>query len=68
MVVCDTVVRCDTILGRYPMLGKRSVARKHIQYHKDGTIWAKGQTVNGVVTGYWEWFRTNGTKMRSRKP
>lgn len=40
-------------------------SKPHIQYHKDGTVWAKGQTVNGVPEGYWEWFRVDGTKLRS---
>ena len=39
--------------------------KEHIQYHRDGSIWAKGQTINEVPTGYWEWFRLDGTKMRS---
>jgi antitoxin component YwqK of YwqJK toxin-antitoxin module len=47
------------------MPARRSVAKKHVQYHKDGSVWAKGQTINGVMTGYWEWFRKDGTKMRS---
>ncbi len=38
---------------------------KYIKYHNDGTLWAKGTTVNGVMTGYWEWFRKDGSKMRS---
>lgn len=38
----------------------------HTEFHKDGSIWAKGQTLDGVATGYWEWFRKDGTKMRSR--
>jgi len=38
---------------------------KHIEYHKDGSVWAKGQKNNGVLTGYWEWFRKDGTRMRS---
>lgn len=38
---------------------------KHIEYHKDGSVWAKGQTLNGVPVGYWEWFRKEGTIMRS---
>jgi antitoxin component YwqK of YwqJK toxin-antitoxin module len=37
----------------------------HIEYHKDGSIWAKGKTENGTPDGYWEWFRKDGTKMRS---
>lgn len=37
----------------------------HIEYHKDGSIWARGQMANGVPTGHWEWFRLDGTRMRS---
>ncbi|BDU18144.1 hypothetical protein [Lysobacter auxotrophicus] len=40
-------------------------AKKHVQLHKDGSVWAKGQTLEGVPTGYWEWFRVDGTLMRS---
>jgi antitoxin component YwqK of YwqJK toxin-antitoxin module len=47
------------------MAVKRSRAKEHIQYHRDGSIWAKGQKVEDVPTGYWEWFRKDGTKMRS---
>ena len=39
--------------------------QNHVEYHKDGSVWAKGQKLNGVLTGYWEWFRKDGTKMRS---
>ncbi len=37
----------------------------HIEYHKDGSIWAKGEMIDGKCEGYWEWFRKDGTKMRS---
>lgn len=37
----------------------------HILYHKDGSVWAKGEMISEVMTGYWEWFRKDGTKMRS---
>lgn len=33
--------------------------------HKDGSLWARGQAENGVSQGYWEWFRKDGSKMRS---
>jgi antitoxin component YwqK of YwqJK toxin-antitoxin module len=36
-----------------------------IDRHKGGSIKAIGCTINGVLTGYWEWFRKDGTKMRS---
>ncbi len=39
--------------------------KQHIEYHKDGSVWAKGNMINGECDGYWEWFRTDGTKMRS---
>jgi antitoxin component YwqK of YwqJK toxin-antitoxin module len=38
---------------------------EHVQYHRDGSVWAKGQMLDGQQTGYWEWFRKDGTKMRS---
>ena len=38
---------------------------KHTEYHKDGSIWAKGDMVDGVCVGYWEWFRKDGSLMRS---
>ena len=37
----------------------------YIKYHNDGSIWAKGKTVGNVPEGYWEWFRKEGTIMRS---
>ena len=33
--------------------------------HRDGSLWAKGQSIDDVPTGYWEWFRKDGTKLRS---
>jgi antitoxin component YwqK of YwqJK toxin-antitoxin module len=40
--------------------------KKYIKYHNDGTIWAKGGTMSkGVPDGYYEWFRKDGTLMRS---
>jgi len=39
--------------------------KKHIHYHKDGSIWAKGSLSDGKQDGYWEWFRLDGSKMRS---
>jgi len=38
---------------------------EYLQYHKDGSIWAKGQIIGNLPTGYWEWFRKDGTIMRS---
>ena len=39
--------------------------QEHTEYHRDGSIWAKGMLAEGQPTGYWEWFRKDGTKMRS---
>lgn len=36
-----------------------------IVHHKDGSLWAKGQSIRGVQAGYWEWFRKDGTRLRS---
>ncbi len=47
------------------MPAKRSNSQSHTEYHKDGSILARGQLLDGVPTGYWEWFRKDGTKMRS---
>ena len=44
---------------------KKLVPQPHSEYHKDGSLWGKGEILNGVPTGYWEWFRKDGTKMRS---
>ena len=41
------------------------VAKPHTEYHKDGSVWAVGQTEDGVPSGYWEWFRKSGVRMRS---
>lgn len=37
----------------------------HIEYHKDGSVRAQGQKCEGVLAGYWEWFRKDGSKLRS---
>ena len=47
------------------MTPKKAAKKKHIVYHKDGSVWAKGQKAGDVCVGYWEWFRKDGTKMRS---
>jgi hypothetical protein len=37
----------------------------HIIHHKDGSIWAKGSMLGGKMHGYWEFFRKDGSMMRS---
>ena len=46
-------------------MSKMAGVREHVVYHKDGSLWAKGQLKGDVMTGYWEWFRKDGTKMRT---
>ena len=44
---------------------RKAAKKKYVKYHNDGSIWAKGTTVGDVFEGYWEWFRKDGSKMRS---
>lgn len=46
-------------------MGNLKGIEEFIQYHKDGSIWGKGQVIGVVPEGYWEWFRKEGTIMRS---
>ena len=39
--------------------------KEHAEYHKDGSIRAKGQMLDDQMHGYWEWFRKDGIIMRS---
>ena len=38
---------------------------QHKVYHKDGSLWAKGNIVKGKPDGFWVWLRKEGSKMRS---
>ena len=40
-------------------------ATPHKHYHKDGSLWAKGKMLNDKMHDYWEWYRKDGTKLRS---
>ena len=42
-----------------------SGATKYTHYHKDGSVWAKGNMKSGKMHGYWEWIRKDGSMMRS---
>ena len=48
-----------------PCMAKRTKVTRRIQHHKDGSIWSQGAMKDGRMHGYWEWFRSDGTKMRS---
>ena len=51
--------------GQFMPKKKKSAVEPYILYHKDGSVWGRGQKVDGLETGYWEWFRKDGTRMRS---
>lgn len=44
---------------------KRANSTEYVKYHNDGTVWARGHMLGGQPDGYFEWFRTDGTRMRS---
>jgi antitoxin component YwqK of YwqJK toxin-antitoxin module len=41
------------------------MAQEHIEYYKDGGVKSKAISLTAGMDGYWEWFRKNGTIMRS---
>lgn len=47
------------------MPGQKIKKEEYIQYHADGSIWAKGAKLGGQLEGYFEWFRKDGSRMRS---
>jgi antitoxin component YwqK of YwqJK toxin-antitoxin module len=47
------------------MPGNKPARKKYVNFHHDGSIWAKGYMLNGKPDGYFEWFRKDGSKMRS---
>ena len=38
---------------------------EHTERHRDGSVRAAGHLLDGELHGYWEWFRVDGTRMRS---
>ena len=46
-------------------MAKASKVTKSVLHHKDGSVWGKGSMKDGEMHGYWQWFRKEGTKMRS---
>ncbi|MGC3966784.1 MAG: DUF1801 domain-containing protein [Pirellulales bacterium] len=57
--------RAATSPGKQPVKKKKARSAKHVVRHRDGSIWAQGQMLDGKPVGYWEWFRKDGTKLRS---
>ena len=44
----------------------QSLTRQHCELlREDGSVAAKGFLANGQKSGYWEWFRTDGTLKQS---
>lgn len=46
-------------------MARKTKPQPFIQHHRDGSVRARGQVIDRVATGYWEWFRSDGTLMRS---
>ena len=42
-----------------------SKVTKRVTHYKDGSVQGRGGLKDGKMHGYWEWFRKDGTKMRS---
>ena len=38
---------------------------EHVELHRDGSVRARGPMVDGAREGHWEWFRLDGSRMRS---
>lgn len=36
-----------------------------IDWHKDGSVRARGQVEGSIAVGYWEWYRKDGARLRS---
>jgi antitoxin component YwqK of YwqJK toxin-antitoxin module len=43
----------------------KSPRKRETHHHKGGSVRAKGWLRDGELDGTWEWFRKDGTKMRS---
>ena len=43
----------------------RTSPKPHVHFHKDGSVWAKGQLKGDTMVGFWQWFRKDGTRLRS---
>ena len=47
------------------MARKKPATNMHEHFHKDGSIWARGELRDSLMEGYWEWFRKDGSLMRT---
>lgn len=51
--------------GEQGMVQRASDPQPYLKLHRDGSPWARGQMLDGQMHGYWEWFRLDGSRMRS---
>jgi antitoxin component YwqK of YwqJK toxin-antitoxin module len=47
------------------MPSKKTTKENYVKHHNDGSLWARGTTIDGQPDGYFEWFRKDGTRLRS---
>ena len=47
------------------MPSRKRTKEKYSKLHNDGSLWAKGTVIDGQADGYFEWFRKDGSRMRS---
>ena len=47
------------------MAKNKPTKEQYLKYHNDGSVWAKGTMLDGALDRYFEWFRKDGTRMRS---
>ena len=38
---------------------------QHEKFHRDGSLWGRGQLGNGAMHGHWAFYRKDGSLMRS---
>lgn len=49
-----------------PQAGSADPAIEPVEHrHQDGTLWSRGFLLNGDQHGDWEWFRVDGSRMRT---
>lgn len=46
-------------------MSSKAMEEERIDLYKNGSVKARGQMRDGELHGYWEWFRQDGSKMRS---
>ena len=46
-------------------MAKQKTPLDRVEYHKDGSVRARGKMLDGELHGYWQWFRADGTRLRS---